>query len=443
MRKNPYQIICENDNVLTYEEMIAFSEEFAKRLKGINCCAILCKSEMAASMALLSCFAAKVTALPLTQRYGELHCNKILDVISPDAIITDQDGDFQIIHISDFKYIKPKVRPALIMCTSGTTGTPKGVMLSEKNIITNMLDISEYFKISSKDYILISRPLYHCAALTGEFLTALIKGTKIRFYSNRFNPPKMLELIKMYDITAFCGTPTLLNLMSKFCRNECDSLRHICISGECLGKELAISIKKTFNKCDIYHIYGLTEASPRVSYLPPRLFEEYSEFVGIPLKNVSIKIINSKGNLCKTNEEGVLWVKGANTMLGYYNMPQKTKETLNKGWLCTGDIALINDIGLLKIQGREDQMIIKGGMNIYPAEIENSLRKDRRVHDVIAFGYEKEYGTQIGIRIVGDFSSVDEVKKICQKILPVYQMPTFIEILKELPKNASGKVVRK
>ena len=124
MQKNLQQEVCEGNNSMTFEEMIVFAEEFSKELKGFRCCAILCRSEMAASMALLSCFAAGVAALPLSQRYGELHCNKILDAIGPDAVITDQDGDFRIVYIKDSTYVEPDVHPALIMCTSGTTGVP-------------------------------------------------------------------------------------------------------------------------------------------------------------------------------------------------------------------------------------------------------------------------------------------------------------------------------
>ena len=111
------QEICENDASMTFEEMIIFAEEFSKKLDGIKCCAIWCQSEMAASMALLSCFAAEVTALPLSERYGEQHCNKILEAIGPDAVITDRNGYFQIIHVKDFTYVEPEIHPALIMCT--------------------------------------------------------------------------------------------------------------------------------------------------------------------------------------------------------------------------------------------------------------------------------------------------------------------------------------
>ena len=444
MQKNLQQEVCEGNTSMTFEEMIVFAEEFSKELKGFRCCAILCRSEMAASMALLSCFAAGVAALPLSQRYGELHCNKILDAIGPDAVITDQDGDFRIVYIKDSTYVEPDVHPALIMCTSGTTGVPKGAILSETNVMTNVSDIAEYFDICSSDSILISRPLYHCAALTGEFLTALVKGTKVRFYSGTFNPAVVLKMLNDYDITAFCGTPTLLSLMARFKRkNDEDNLKHICISGECMSIETGLSIAEAFPNAEIYHIYGLTEACPRVAYLPPSKFKENADCVGIPLRSVSLKIVSADGSLVGENEIGVLWVKGDNVMAGYYKNPQKTNEVLKDGWLCTGDIASINERGLLKIKGRNDQMIIKAGMNIYPTEIEASMKIDSRVKEVLVFGFETKFGTQIGMKIAGEFSGVDEVKQLCLECLPTYQIPTSIELVSELPRNGSGKIIRR
>lgn len=444
MLKNPNQQICENGASLSFEEMVIWAEHFSKRLRGVNCCAILCASEMAASMSLLSCFSAEVTAVPLSMRYGEAHCNKILDTISPDAIITDTNGEIMVYKLKHSRYISPKDHPALIMCTSGTTGKPKGAMLSEKNISTNVLDIADYFTMDKSDTLLIARPLYHCAVLTGEFLTAIVRGAKIRFYSEQFNPAKILELIKQYKISAFCGTPTLLSIMARFNRNNAaETLRHICISGECMSSEVGMNIRAAFPICKIYHIYGLTEASPRVSYLPPEYFDNYSDCVGIPLKSVSIKLLNEKGNLCHENEEGILYVKGNNIMLGYYQEPQKTSKVLKDGWLCTGDVAVVNEVGFLKIKGRNDDLIIKSGMNIYPAEIEGVLKQDARVNEVLVYSFQNQFGTQIGMKLVGNFSSEEEVKQFCIKVLPSFQVPLVIELVDELPKNGSGKITRR
>ena len=180
---NTGQQVCEGDAAMTYGEIMDFAGRFAGELDGFGCCAVICRSEMAAGMALLGCFAAGVTAVQLSVRYGEIHCRKMLEAIKPEAVITDAYGGLRVIPVSGTMFAAPAVHPALIMCTSGTSGTPKGVMLTEENIMTNVSDIAGYFAVGSGDSILIARPLYHCAVLTGEFLTGLVKGVKIRFYS--------------------------------------------------------------------------------------------------------------------------------------------------------------------------------------------------------------------------------------------------------------------
>ena len=444
MLEKPTQLISENEANLSYEKMIIWAEEFAKKLSNVKCCAILCSSEMAAGMSLLACFAAEVTAVPLSIRYGETHCNKILDAISPDAIIMDTGGELAIYKLTDNQFVVPDKHPALIMCTSGTTGAPKGSLLSENNVVTNVTDISDYFDMKTSDSILISRPLYHCAVLTGEFLTALVKGARIRFCSDPFNPTKLLNLIDKYQITTFCGTPTILSILARCNFNsKTKTLKNICISGECMGKKEGQKIAEAFPNCQIYHVYGLTEACPRVSYLPPEFFCDYSDCVGIPLKSVSIKIQTPDGTECRKNEEGVLYVKGDNIMIGYYGDPERTQIVLREGWLCTGDVAVINEAGFLKIKGRVDDMIIKAGMNIYPAEIEQTLKQNPRVKEALAFEYRNRFGTQIGLKVVGDFSSVDEVKRYCVDHLPLHQIPSKIELVTELPKSGSGKIIRR
>ena len=445
LHRSMSQTIEEDGAKMTYEELLIFAESFSENIKYEKCCAIYCKSEMATAMALLGCFAAGVTAVPLSWRYGDVHCKKILDLISPTCIITDFKGGLRAYRIIDSKYDCPPTNPALIMCTSGTTGVPKGAMLSEKNIITNVEDIVSYFNIDKTDTILISRPMYHCAVLTGEFLTSIVKGTKIVFSSGNFNPVNIIDLWKKHRITVFCGTPTLLRLLSRFCsKTEDICLKHIVISGECMDASVGSDIEKAFPGSKIYHVYGLTEACPRVSYMPPEFFSNDPGAVGRPLHSVDIKIIdNITNDIVKNGERGMLWVKGDNIMLGYYNSPEQTATVLKDGWLCTGDIASIDSYGWLKIHGRYDNLIIRAGMNIYPQEIESEMKKDSRTKEVIVYGKtDEKYGMQVVMEIEGEYASKDEVYELCKKTLPSYQIPTKIYLAKELPKNASGKINR-
>lgn len=444
MLTHPTQKVCENGAEMTFENLVVFAETFAKELRGQVCCAIYCRSEMAAAMALLGCFAAGITALPLSTRYGDAHVKRILEHISPSCLICDIDGKFGMYSISDSEYVPPEEEPALIMCTSGTTGVPKGVMLSEKNIVTNVRDICEYFDIGKRDSALIARPLYHCAVLTGEFLTSLVKGTGIVFHSGVFSPATIAEIINTYEITVFGATPTLMNMLCRAIKKDTRSrLKHLVISGECMSASTGLKIRKAFPDAQIYHVYGLTEAGPRVSFLPPEHFTASPDSVGIPLSSVRVKILNDIGNEVKDGEIGILWVKGDNVTEGYYNSPELTAQLLKDGWLCTGDIALIDENGWLKIKGRSDDMIIRAGMNIYPSEIEAELKKDKRVKDALVYGYSvNDTESRIALKISGSFKDENEVKKLCIASLPSYQVPSKIELVDELDKNESGKTVR-
>lgn len=445
MLKKPDQILIESNAAITYEECVVYAEHFSKQLKGVSSCAILCGSELSAALALLACFAAEVTAVPLSIRYGWQHCEKILDTISPEAVITDADGKLQVMFIEDARYAPPQEHPALIMCTSGTTGQPKGVMLSEQNVLANLYDICDYFDIKKEDAILIARPLYHCAVLTGEFLTALLKGCRICFYSGAFNPKVLLELLVDEKITTFCGTPTMLKVLASIKKEKkLPSLKNICISGECMSCAVGREILKGFPQASIYHVYGQTEASPRICYLPPEAFAHFSDYVGVPLKGVSYKIIKEDGTVAKKGEAGMLWISGDNVMLGYYNDPRRTAKVLQDQWLCTGDIATLNQKGYLKIKGRKDDLIIRAGMNIYPQEVEATLLKDPRVYEVLVYATEHPYlGTQLGMKVCGDFDNCDELRELCIELLPPFQIPILMELVDELPKNGSGKIIRK
>lgn len=444
MLQNPTGKISEGTADLTFEESVIFAEHFARNLKGLRCCAILCSSEMNAALSLLACFAAGVTALPLPARYGSAYTLKILRKICPDAVLTDWGGKLTIWDFHDRKYAPPSKHPALILCTSGTTGEPKGILLSEGNILQNILGICRYFGIDKNDALLIARPLYHAAVLTGEFLTALFKGTNIRFYSGAFNPALLLRQMKNDRITAFCGTPTQLSAIAAFVRGDgIETLRHLTISGECMSAGTAQKIRRAFPYCRIYHVYGQTEAAPRVSYLPPEYFDRFPDCVGRPLPGIRVRILDEHGLPCPAGREGRLFVRGRNVMLGYYRDQKRTRKTLRGGWLRTGDIALWNEAGFLKIKGRADDLIIRAGMNIYPAEIEAALKNDPRVREVMAYGRKTGNDTQIALKISGDFRDTEEVLQLCRKLLPPFQMPLFVELLCELPKNESGKIPRK
>ena len=321
-------------------------------------------------------------------------------------------------------------KTAAILFTSGTTGEPKGVKLSHRGIIENLKGIDGYFQVREGQKILIGRPLVHVAVFTGELLFALYKGLEIDFYEEAFQPARLAKYIDGNEVQVFGCTPTLLYHLSRYLQGE--SLDSIVISGERLTEGVANIVKEKFPDKKFYNVYGLTENSPRVSALCPGEFFDKIGSVGKPIAHTKVKL-----------EDGEILVKSRSLMQGYFGEREKTKEKLKKGWLHTGDMARIDEQGYLYILGRKDDMLIRSGMNIYPAEIESVAQKIDGVKNCIVYGEEDiHYGQKICMKAVADIE-VGALRKELIARLPAYLIPDKILIVESLEMTPSGKVKRK
>ena len=445
---------------MRYAEYLMRVEQLSRELNGKvssisvkHCkCAISCTNDLNTGIAILSCMKLGITAIPITNRYGLNYGEKIINISCPDIYISDENevpGEFKIELINtNCQGEKVLEDVALIMYTSGTTGVPKGIMLTHSNLLANMVDITEYFSINQQDKILISRPLIHAAVFTGEFLVSLYKGVNIVFFNDVFDPIRVVKVIEKEEITVMCGTPTLFYNIIKFVkRANVSSLRIIVTSGECMTCLIADKMMEILPDVHIYNVYGLTEASPRVSYLDYKLFHKYKNSVGKSLKSVECVIVDEMGNEVNRGEEGELLVRGPNIMKGYYGL-NKESVKIQDGWLCTGDIAIMNEDGFITIKCRKDDLVIRGGMNIYPQEIENVLLEEDIIEDVLVTGIKDDRGEKLCFYVVvsvGDIGKKIEEKDIfqlCMKSLSQYQLPDFIEIVDSLNQNSSGKKIR-
>ena len=481
----PNQTISDENTTLTYSEALSYAENFAEELqRGLRSnsplstllsqlpVGVLCRSELNTGLGLLACFKAGITAVPLSSRYGDTHVERIVRRIGLSHIITDEDGKLSIKQIASNPSVLsspanlrfasscfPSPAPCVIMCTSGTTGAPKGAMLTDENLITNLNDIGHYFSINETDKILISRPIYHSGVLTGEFLISLCRGLNIRFYNGEFNPLRLIKEIQEQKATVFGGTPTIFyHLCQTALRGKTAlPIRAAAVSGECMTEAAAKAMRSAMPNIDIYSVYGLTEASPRVSALPPDQFDRYQLSVGFPLKSVEAKV-----------ENGELLIRGKSIMKGYYNDPEKTKRAFvssspcelskfatpcppfpdscalnpNSCFLRTGDAASIDNEGRITIKGRLDNMIIRAGMNIFPQEIENALKTDPRITDALAYGEQSGVTQRLCVKVVADGLNKQDIMSICREHLPLYEIPDMVEIVDSLPRNASGKLLR-
>lgn len=454
----------DKERKFTYEEIknLAFDhgERLKDRLKPQSKCAILCEKGLNCSLGILACWYAEMIPIPLSINYGVNHCKKIIELTHPDILITDGDLEFLQFQYNllekkftgvtlNMKGEEELEDVGLIMCTSGTTGIPKGVLIENNALKQNVLRIAEYFDIDMDDTIMIARPLYHCAVLTGEFLIGLYNGLNIFFFDDKYNPGSVLQCAVKNKVTVLCGTPTLFSHLSACIRRNHikHSIKIIAISGECLNKKTALAIRNSFRETTIYNVYGLTEAAPRVSWLPPEDFDKYPESVGVALNGIKIKVVDEQGEEQSADTHGYVIVKTPCLMKGYYKNKIATQKVIIDGWLNTGDIGYKDKNGYLYILSRADDMIIKGGMNIYPKEIENQVSNIEQIEECVVYGKKTDISETIAIDVVlkcyGDkLVSQKELAALISNVLPPYQMPSEINVVEALKRNASGKVIR-
>ena len=468
IEKNSSSILFDNDRQISHRELIEIvslkGDILRKLLPPKSKCAVLCEKGLNAAIAILSCWYADLVPIPMSKNYGINHCANIVCLTNPDVIIYDRCIDMPFtgmqFNIDTHDIIESQIIStpeeslkdvAVIMCTSGTTGTPKGVMITQYGLIKNVENIAAYFDIKKDDTIIIARPLYHCAVLTGEFLLSLFIGLDICFFDEPYNPVSLISCVNKYNVSVLCGTPTLLNHISRCLGRSIykSTIKAIAISGECSSKKIAENIRNAFPKADIYYVYGLTESAPRVTYLPPKYFDEFYDSVGIPLQETCVKIVDMTNwnHELKDNMHGKVMIKSPSIMKGYYNNEELSKSMFFDGWLFTGDIGYKDDRGFIYILSRADDMIIKAGMNIYPKEIEDIVNEIDVIESCIAYGVRDEDGQHIAIDIVlntmYDNISMKEIIKTLANILPPYKVPSKINIVESIKKNASGKIVRR
>lgn len=337
---------------------------------------------------------------------------------------------------------------AVILYTSGTTGVPKGVMLSHRNLNANAVSS---FKLDPDrppgDVNLFVLPLSHSFGLTMMNLGFMYPNLSVMI--PWFDLETSCQLIEKHKIVGFAGVPAIfsmfLNTPDIVDKYDLSSMKE-CASGSApLPVEMLKGFEKKFN-CEIYEGYGLSEASPVVSaHYKKRPRKPGS--IGQPLPDVTIKIVDLDGTELPVNEVGELIVKGVNVSSGYYNMPDKTAETFRDGWLYTGDMGKIDEDGYIFIVDRKKDLIIRGGFNILPRDIEEILHQYPAVMEAAVIGVpDSTMGEEVKAYIVaqpGATVTEDEIIAHCQEYLAKYKCPKFVEFIDAMPRNPIGKILKK
>ncbi|MBO4616094.1 MAG: acyl--CoA ligase [Lachnospiraceae bacterium] len=337
---------------------------------------------------------------------------------------------------------------AIMLHTSGTTSNPKRVMLTHSNLINNIQSNIESLQLSSNDKGLIALPMFFGYCNTALFLTHVYLGAGLVIMSKMFSPKYFFELIQGEKITNFTGVPSMLLLLLTYRyvdKYDYSSLRIICFGGGKMPINKLEELIKKFESVNWIQTYGQTECSPRVTaLLPPNTLRKIGS-VGKEIPGVSFCIKRLDGHVCAENEEGEIVVNGLNVMKGYYKNSSETAKVKQKDGLHTGDIGYFDSEGFLYITGRLKNMIISGGINIYPEEIEQIILQHSGVNDVIVYGVDDDfYGERVEAKIVVSDEQFDlsELKEYCQSRMAKYKIPTKFEIVSELPKTYNGKLKR-
>ena len=341
-----------------------------------------------------------------------------------------------------------KNKVAEIIFTSGSTGKPKGVMITHQNIIANTDSIIEYLKLTSKDIMLIVLPFFYCYGLS-LLHTHLKAGASIVLNNSFIFLGTVIHHLKNYKCTGFAGVPShfqiLLKKSQNFKNTEFPDLRYVTQAG---GKLHSVFIKEfvnAFPKIDFYVMYGQTEATARLSYLPPELLKHKMGSIGKAIPGVKLKIVNEKGMIAEVNEEGELLAKGENIMLGYYNDDIGTKKTIKKGWLHSGDIAKIDEAGYIYIVGRIKEFIKVGGKRVSPKEIEEVIVSVPEVVDCTISGvFDDILGEAIQATIVLQLKTSkilmrEKILNACSEKLAMYKIPQKIIFESAISLSSTGK----
>jgi acyl-CoA synthetase (AMP-forming)/AMP-acid ligase II len=340
--------------------------------------------------------------------------------------------------------------PCQIIYTSATTGRAKGAVLSHRNIIWNTFNTILGREHRSGEISLIVGPLFHTAALNNHFTTQVaLGGTSILV--KKFDPETVLRYIQEEKVNVISGSPAMFNLLLEYPGLDRFDLRSItkCTSGSAaLPEEIKERLFKAFPGAKgVYDLYGCTEASPTITTLSARdsITKKYS--VGLPAPFVEVRIMDEKGRSLPANEVGELVCRGPNVMQGYWRDEQATAEAIKDGWLHTGDVARADEDGYIYVIDRKKDMIISGGENIYPREVEKVLLRHPGILDVAVIGVpDMKWGEAVKAFVVRkSVEAIDEqeVIQFCKRRLASYKKPSIVEFVKSIPRNAAGKVLKK
>jgi len=340
--------------------------------------------------------------------------------------------------------------PINIQYTSGTTGYPKGATLSHHNILNNGYLVTKMQRFTDQDRLVVPVPLYHCFGMVMGNLGCITHGATVIYANDSFDPLKVLEAVEEEKATSLYGVPTMffaeLN-HPEFSRFDLTSLRTGVMAGSLCPSELMKRVNSEMNMTEVEIAYGMTETSPvstQTRHDAP--FDKRVSTVGSIMPHTEIKIIDPEtGQVVPIGEKGELCTRGYCVMLGYWNDPEKTAQAIDSArWMHTGDLATMDEDGYISIVGRIKDMIIRGGENVYPKEIEEFLSKHEAIDTVQVIGVPNEkYGEEIcaWVRVVeGASLTREDIRSFCDGQITHFKIPKYYKFVNKFPMTVTGKI---
>lgn len=361
-----------------------------------------------------------------------LDFDEVLGHYDPDEQVVDRDDDDTVV----------------LLYTSGTTGQPKGAELTHHSMRTNAATSAETLvELTEEDVVMGCLPLFHVFGLTVGLNAAILKGACLTVIP-RFDAEKALEIVGRDHVTVFEGVPTmyagLLNAKSADTA-DLSSLR-TCISG---GSAMPVEVMNSFEKkfdCIVLEGYGLSETSPVASFNQPGQ-ERKPGSIGTAVRGVELKVVDDDDADVAPGEVGEIVIKGENVMKGYWGRDEDTVEAIKDGWFHTGDLAKVDEDGYFFIVDRKKDLIIRGGYNVYPREVEEALYEHEAVAEVAVIGIpDDNLGEEVGAAVAlkpGEKVSEADLKAFAKERLAAYKYPRAVWIVDELPKGPTGKILRR
>ena len=334
-----------------------------------------------------------------------------------------------------------------IQFTSGTTGNPKGATLSHHNILNNALCVAQAMKLTEQDRLCVPVPLYHCFGMVLSVLACVSVGASMVFPGEAFDPAATLKAASDERCTALHGVPTMFIAelaLPDFAEYDLSSLRTGIMAGAPCPIETMKRVVQDMHMHEVTIAYGMTETSP-VSFQSSTNdpLEKRVSTVGRVMPHLEVKIVDEQGQIVPIGTKGELCTRGYSVMKGYWGDDERTADAIKNSWMHTGDLATLDAEGYCNIVGRVKDMLIRGGENIYPREIEEFLFRHPKVGEVQVFGVpDQKYGEEICAWIVtksGQLMTADDVKNFCKGQIAHYKIPRYVKFVDTLPMTVTGK----